>query len=241
MPKNKQKQKAAGAMKPLVSFCMAASTLALVANHLGADAFTVVDHRVTHPSRPYHWHLGASPPSTNNANIDNDDAGISQTAPSSAQQQRGGYVTPVGKNEMSDLIDRLGLKKVDNNSGGKKRRKKKKQPTEVAASKDAVNGEDIIVEDNETLQSESKDDPKTSEDNAWDTIVTAVTTQKLVDIVSSKLSGADSDHDKTATETAHLARPATRSLNERKIFCSRLNWTTTKMDTQHCGHSCHPS
>ena len=99
-------------MTPLSSFCMAAFTLAWVVNPLGADAFTVlVDHKVTYPSRVYHWHLGASPPSTDNANIDYDDAGKSQTAPSSAQQ-RGGYVTPVGKNEMSDLIDRLGLKKL---------------------------------------------------------------------------------------------------------------------------------
>ena len=184
-------------MASLLSFCVAASTLALVVNHLGADAFTV-DHKVTYPSRAYHGHLGASPSSTDNTNIDNDDAGKTQTAPSSARQ-RGGYVTPVGKNEMSDLIDRLGLKKVDNNSGGKKRRKKKKQPTEVA-SEDTLNGEDNINGGNEALQPEPKGAPKTSEDNAWDTIMTAVTTQKLVDIVSSKLSGADSDDDKTVAE-----------------------------------------
>ena len=195
-----QKRKAAGAMTPLVHFCVAASTLALVANNLAADAFTV-DHKVAHPSRPYHWHLGASPPSTNNANIDttsNDDAGKSQMAPSSAQQ-RGGYVTPVGKNEMSDLIARLGLKNVDNNSGRKKRSKTEKQTTEVA-SNDTGNGEDSIGEGNETMQPELKGAPKTFEGNALDTIVTAVATQKLVDIVSSKLSGEGSDDDRTVTE-----------------------------------------
>ena len=191
MPKCKQKQKEA--MGTLGSFCMAASTLALVGNILAAGAFTV-DYKVTQRSRKYFWHLGASPTSTNNASIDGDGADQSQTVSSSAQQ-RGGYVTPFGKNEMSDLIDRLGLKKVDNNNGGKKKRNNKKQPTEETLGDDSK-----IDEGNETPQSEERDASKTLEDNAWDTIVSAATTQKLVGIVSSKLSGANSDDDKSVEE-----------------------------------------
>ena len=191
MPKSKQKQKEA--MATLGSFCMAASSLALVGNILAAGAFTV-DYKLTQQSRKYCWHLGASPTSTNNASIDGDGADQSQTVSSSAQQ-RGGYVTPFGKNEMSDLIDRLGLKKVDNNNGGKKKRNNKKQPTEETLGDDSK-----IDEGNETPQSEERDASKTLEDNAWDTIVSAATTQKLVGIVSSKLSGANSDDDKSVEE-----------------------------------------
>ena len=234
MPKRKQKQKAAGAMTTLVSFCMAASTQSLVANHLTAVAFSV-NYKGGQLSRaPYCWHLGASPPSTNNANIDKDDADRSQSAPSSAQQ-RGGYVTPVGKNEMSDLIDRLGLKKVDNNNnGGKKRRKKqKKRPAEVA-SKDAINGEDIIVEGDGTMQPELKGASKTSEDNAWDSIVTAVTTQKLVDIVSSKLSGANSDDDMRVTVT--VDRPS-RSFSHPILDQTHDISIQTQLDYSRNGHA----
>ena len=117
MPKSQRKKKAvAGAMAltSMASFWMVASAMAAVGGFFRADAFTTKHHLKS-------TSLAASPPPSAGANIDND--GTDKAPPSA--QQRGGYVTPVGKNEMSDLIDRLGLKKVDGNNTGKKKRQKK--------------------------------------------------------------------------------------------------------------------
>jgi len=194
MPKSQRKKKTAGAMTTasIASFCVAASALAAVGNLCTANAFTENYQTMRLIRHLKSSSLAASPPSAD-ANIDND--GTDRLPPSA--QQRGGYVTPVGKNEMSDLIDRLGLKKVDSNNTGKKKRQKKKQPGTRKSDETEVNGDrdgddDLNDEGNKTSQLRQEDvpktlEPKTLEDNAWDTIVTAVTTQKLVNIVSSKL------------------------------------------------------
>ena len=201
MPKSQRKKKAvAGAMAltSMASFWMVASAMAAVGGFLRADAFTAKHHLKS-------TSLAASPPPSAGANIDND--GTDKAPPSA--QQRGGYVTPVGKNEMSDLIDRLGLKKVDGNNTGKKKRQKKKQPdksdeTEVngdgnSGLKDGNNGG--LKERNDTKQLRQEAAPKPLEDGAWDTIVTAAATQKLVNIVSSKLSDLEIDETETKTDS----------------------------------------
>ena len=176
MPKSQRKKKAvAGAMAltSMASFWMVASAMAAVGGFFRADAFTTKHHLKS-------TSLAASPPPSAGANIDND--GTDKAPPSA--QQRGGYVTPVGKNEMSDLIDRLGLKKVDGDNTGKKKRQKKKQPdesdeTEVKSGgnndglKDGNNGG--LKEGNDTKQLRQEAAPKPLEDGAWDTIVTAAT------------------------------------------------------------------
>ena len=195
MPKSQRKMKAiAGtmALTSMASFWMAASAMAAVGGLFRADAFTTKHHLKS-------TSLAASPPPSAGANIDND--GTDKSPPSA--QQRGGYVTPVGKNEMSDLIDRLGLKKVDdNNTGKKKKRQKKKQPDK--SDETEVNGggnNDGLKEGNDTKQLRQEDAPKTLEEGAWDTIVTAATTQKLVNIVSSKLSDLEIDETETKTDS----------------------------------------
>jgi serine/threonine protein phosphatase PrpC/ectoine hydroxylase-related dioxygenase (phytanoyl-CoA dioxygenase family) len=244
MPKRSRKQQKAAsgtgaAMAPLASFCVAASILASAGNIFAVNAF-IVDRQRTRlrVGGPYRWRLDAPPPLANSANAESDGADKSadqgQTAPPSAQQ-RSRYVTPVGKNEMSDLIERLGLKKVDNN--GKKREQEKNQRTSKSdetemAPKDVVSGDDGIDEGSEASRSRQGGASNSIEDNAWDTIVTAVTTQKLVDIVSSKLSASNTDEMTQIEENNPLSPSLSHILDQTQDISLQ-----TQLDYSRNGHA----